>query len=41
MQTVLETPPVQNDDENDIWSHGFLIASDGNNSQARYGTLLY
>lgn len=35
LQTVLEIPPVQTEDENDIWSHGF-ITNDVDNQQARY-----
>ncbi|KAJ8938164.1 hypothetical protein NQ318_011929 [Aromia moschata] len=27
-KTVLETPPSHNDDENDIWGHGYMIPSD-------------
>ncbi|CAG9856360.1 unnamed protein product [Phyllotreta striolata] len=27
LSTVLETPPVQNEEETDIWSHGFMIPS--------------
>lgn len=39
IQTVLETPPIQNEDENDVWSHGF-ITNDIDNQQARYSYLL-
>lgn len=34
-QTVLETPPVQNEDETDVWSHGFLVPSDVNDTPKR------
>ncbi|KAJ8930749.1 hypothetical protein NQ314_016421 [Rhamnusium bicolor] len=34
-KTVLETPPVQNDDDNDVWGHGYMISSDMDGTPTR------
>lgn len=36
LQTVLESSPIQNDDENDVWGHGFMIPSDADSPPTRY-----
>lgn len=35
-KTVLETPPVQNEEETDIWSHGFMIPSSADDQPERW-----
>ncbi|XP_050512587.1 5'-3' exonuclease PLD3-like isoform X2 [Diabrotica virgifera virgifera] len=38
LSTVLETPPVQNEEDSDIWSHGFMIPSNTDDSPERWGS---
>ncbi|XP_023021038.2 5'-3' exonuclease PLD3 isoform X1 [Leptinotarsa decemlineata] len=36
LSPVLETPPVQNEEEADIWSHGYMIPADPDSIPPRY-----
>ncbi|XP_056630721.1 5'-3' exonuclease PLD3-like isoform X1 [Diorhabda sublineata] len=36
LSTVLETSPVQNEEDTDIWSHGFMIPSNGDDTPERW-----